>query len=175
MADFGKILKATLDTSVQAARKAVAVTGKAIGKAATASGKAISHAATTTMDMTRFKMDEMGTIRRRNEVIAELGAKMYELFLAGTDLPAEAAEIAAKVQAVDAELENLRSEFKARKEAAAKANTAEVENAAVEEAPETATEAPVLEVEAEVETEPEEQPAVDEAEKVPTINVPVED
>ena len=45
----------------------------------------------------------------------------------------------------------------------------------MEEAPETATEAPVLEVEAEVETEPEEQPAVDEAEKVPTINVPVED
>ena len=56
-----------------------------------------------------------------------------------------------------------------------KEETAEVENAAVEEAPETATEAPVLEVEAEVETEPEEQPAVDEAEKVPTINVPVED
>ena len=116
MADFSKTFKKALETSAEAVSKAAAVTGKAISKAANASGKAISHAATTTLDNARFKMDELGTIRRRNEVIAELGAKMYELFLAGVELPADAAAIAAKVQVVDCELDVLRSEHNARKQ-----------------------------------------------------------
>ena len=160
MADFSKTFKKALETSAEAVSKAAAVTGKAISKAANASGKAISHAATTTLDNARFKMDELGTIRRRNEVIAELGAKMYELFLAGVELPADAAAIAAKVQAVDCELDVLRSEHNARKQEAAQKRAAEKAGEPVEAAQEP--EMPVGADDAEEET-------------VPTINVPVEE
>lgn len=163
MADFSTTFKKALDTSVQAVSKAAAVTGKAIGKAATASGKAIGRAATTTLDNARFKMDELGTIRRRNEVLAELGAKVYEMYLAGTELPAEAAEIAARAQVIDCELEVLRSEHKARKEA-----TAQQDAEQPEATQQDAQEAPVLVVEEEAE------PTDDQDEPVPTINVPVE-
>lgn len=119
MADLATMFKKALDTSAKAITKAAKVTGKAIGTAAEESGKAISRVASNTVTDTRFKVNEMSIMRKRSEVLAELGAKVYELALAGAVMPEEAAAIIAKVQEVDAELDALRSEHNAQKAEAA--------------------------------------------------------
>ena len=121
MADFNAIFKKVLDASSDAMSKAADVAGKAanaagkaIVKAADASSKAVTRAATTAVDTTRFKMDEMAIQRRRNDVLTELGTKLYDLSQSGTVLPEEAADIVARLQTIDIELETLRTEHNAR-------------------------------------------------------------
>ncbi len=172
MSDFSTKLKGFLGFSATA-----------IGKAANVTAKAIKKAASNTANATKYKMNEMTSTRQRNDLIAELGEKVYELAKGGAVLPAEAAELIAQIKHIDCELATLHTEREAYKAAAAEQHAAEKAARAAEKAAskagaaiekctepveyvvsEPAPIAPVLEVE--------EAPAAEEtAEPVPTLDV----
>ncbi len=141
--------------------------------------RTVKKAATSLVGATRYKMDEMGSVSRRRELIADLGEKVYGLAQTGAVLPEDIAPLVKEIQELESGLAELRSDRVAAKAAAAEAAAADkaaraadraaakaaaaeakaaakaaAEAAAAMEAAAAAEAAPVLDVEIKVEEGP---------------------
>ncbi len=119
MNDFSSTLKKMLNASGKLISKAAKTGGKAIAAAAKVTAKGVSKAANSTANATRYKIDELSHTRQRDELIAQLGTKVYELHKREYILPAEVGEVLAQIDTLEMELATLRSEHQAAKDAAA--------------------------------------------------------
>ncbi len=96
--------------------------------------KVVNKAASGLASATRYKMDEMGGVSRRRELIAELGEKVYVLSQTGVELPEEVAPMIKEITDLEANLAELRSDHAAAKAAAAEAAAADKAARAAERA-----------------------------------------
>ena len=103
MANISATLKNLLKTGVRATTKAARAGAKA----------------------TKFKMDEVGKLSKRKELLNELGTTIFSLAQNGFALPAEADTVVKQIEVLDRELALLRAEYAAQKAAAAEAYAAE--------------------------------------------------
>ena len=103
MADYGKVFKNIL----------------------TKSAKFVGHTATTAAETTKFKMNELGNISKRRELVNELGNRVYELARSGVALPSEVEELIKQISFIEDDLATLRAEHAAQKAADKAARTAE--------------------------------------------------
>ena len=98
------------------------------------SAKFIGKTAASAAKATKYKVNEMGQLSKRRELISELGAKVFELYGKGAELPEEALDLARQIAVLDTELESMRAEHAAQKAAAAEKQAVEKAARAAEKA-----------------------------------------
>lgn len=111
MADFAATLKNILSKSA-----------KFVGKTANNAAKA-----------TKYKLDELGNLSKRRELISELGTRIFESRQT-IILPEESTEIIRQIESLDGELAVLRADHAAQKAAEAERHAAEKAARAAEKA-----------------------------------------
>lgn len=87
--------------------------------------RVVNKAATGVASATRYKMDEMGSMSRRRELVKDLGEKVVSLAQSGVEFPDEIAVMLKEIQDLENGLAELRSDRAAAKAAAAETAAAE--------------------------------------------------
>ncbi len=157
MSDFGLKLKSILTHGA-----------KFVGQTANSAAKA-----------TKYKMGELSNLSKRRDLIAELGAKVFELSCNGLELPDAAAAIVKQIVALDGDLQAMRADHAAEKAAAAEKHAAEkaaraAEKAAAKAAAAVEKGAAPVDIELpEVEAAPLEEASVVDQQAVPTLDVEI--
>lgn len=76
----------------------------------------LNNAATSVADSTRYKLNELDNMSRRREAMGELGQKVYDMFLAGVEMPEESLALLTELRALDDGLQTLRTEHAEQKQ-----------------------------------------------------------
>ena len=105
------------------------------------SAKFIGRTANTTVQATKYKVNEISAMNKRRELVVDLGKKVLELCGNGLVLPEEAATIVEQINQLDAELNTMRADRAAEKAAAAEQHAMEKAARATEKAAAKAAEA----------------------------------